>query len=244
LRLIDLTGQRFSRLSVVARVTNRGKDVAWLCLCDCGAETRVLGGNLRSGRQVSCGCQKAERIAAYKHRPLRDLTGATFGRWRVCGLAVAKGRGRQWNCECECGAKAVVPAGALLAGVTKSCGCLQRELVGARARTHGLSGTAQYRSLKEMVRRARKHRVAYEEVDPIKVLNDGGWTCYICGTDTPRSLRGSRATNAPEVDHIVPLAKGGPHTYSNTACACRSCNMSKGARLNFVPASLLRPIEA
>jgi 5-methylcytosine-specific restriction endonuclease McrA len=34
-----------------------------------------------------------------------------------------------------------------------------------------------------------------------------------------------------EIDHIVPLARGGTHTPENLAPACRSCNRSKGAKL-------------
>lgn len=29
------------------------------------------------------------------------------------------------------------------------------------------------------------------------------------------------------LDHIVPISKGGPHTYSNTQCLCRDCNLKK-----------------
>jgi 5-methylcytosine-specific restriction endonuclease McrA len=33
------------------------------------------------------------------------------------------------------------------------------------------------------------------------------------------------------VDHVVPLARGGEHSYANTQPACPPCNMSKGARV-------------
>lgn len=33
-----------------------------------------------------------------------------------------------------------------------------------------------------------------------------------------------------EVDHIMPVARGGTHTVENLTSACRSCNSSKGAR--------------
>jgi 5-methylcytosine-specific restriction endonuclease McrA len=29
---------------------------------------------------------------------------------------------------------------------------------------------------------------------------------------------------APTLDHIVPLSKGGSHTYDNLQCACFRCN--------------------
>lgn len=88
----------------------------------------------------------------------------------------------------------------------------------------------------------RKHKSAYKakrrslEVsvkpfDPIEVLERDGWRCYLCGVDTPRSLRGQMAPNAPEIDHVIPLAAGGEHSMANTRCACRHCNGKKGASL-------------
>ena len=63
-RLIDLTGQRYGRLRVLAIHPERiryGKDkravaALWHCRCDCGAERLVFGSNLRQGFSRSCGC--------------------------------------------------------------------------------------------------------------------------------------------------------------------------------------------
>lgn len=33
---------------------------------------------------------------------------------------------------------------------------------------------------------------------------------------------------APELEHIIPLSRGGLHTFSNVACSCRKCNHAKG----------------
>ena len=44
-----------------------------------------------------------------------------------------------------------------------------------------------------------------------------------------RALRGTHKDRAPEVEHIVSLADGGHHTWNNVACACRRCNIKKGA---------------
>lgn len=77
----------------------------------------------------------------------------------------------------------------------------------------------------------RKHLqgVTIERVDPIKVFERDGWKCQLCGVKTPRKLRGTYDKRAPELDHILPLSKGGEHSYRNTHCACRSCNAAKGA---------------
>jgi 5-methylcytosine-specific restriction endonuclease McrA len=57
------------------------------------------------------------------------------------------------------------------------------------------------------------------------------WRCHICGALTLKQMRGTTHLLAPEIDHVVPLARGGEHTYANTACAHRRCNQAKGARL-------------
>ncbi|MGL5785172.1 MAG: HNH endonuclease [Alphaproteobacteria bacterium] len=79
-------------------------------------------------------------------------------------------------------------------------------------------------------RRAVERGAAAEGVDPFKVFKRDGWACRLCGIDTPRELRGSYEHNAPELDHIVALARGGSHTYANTQCLCRSCNGFKSDR--------------
>lgn len=72
--------------------------------------------------------------------------------------------------------------------------------------------------------RARKHGVVSEAIDPIKVFVRDDWKCQQCNCETPRELRGGIEDNAPEMDHIVPLSKGGSHTYENVQCLCRKCN--------------------
>ena len=59
-RCIDLTGQKFGRLTVIKRAENKGKRVAWLCKCECGNEIVIIGGNLKNGSTKSCGCYKKE----------------------------------------------------------------------------------------------------------------------------------------------------------------------------------------
>lgn len=66
--------------------------------------------------------------------------------------------------------------------------------------------------------------------DPEQVLARDNWRCQICGVKTPKKLRGSSRLNAPELDHIVPVSRGGEHSIGNTQCLCRKCNLSKGAR--------------
>lgn len=81
---------------------------------------------------------------------IEDLTGMRFGRLVVISRAedyITPGNGRhrpQWYCQCDCGTKTVVRSTCLKSGVTKSCGCLNREIVGNNSRKHGGFGTRLY----------------------------------------------------------------------------------------------------
>lgn len=87
--------------------------------------------------------------------------------------------------------------------------------------------------------RARRRSYAdSERVDWLKVFERDGWLCHLCGRKTLKAKRGTNHDRAPELDHIVPLAKRGPHTNANTACACRKCNRAKRDTIDGQPSLL------
>lgn len=66
-RLIDLTGKKFGRLTVIGRGENYispkgAASVRWLCECECGNKILVTGGSLKGGGTVSCGCKRGETV--------------------------------------------------------------------------------------------------------------------------------------------------------------------------------------
>lgn len=77
---------------------------------------------------------------------LKNLTGHQFGRLTVIerGANKANNGEARWVCECKCGTKRLVHGFSLRSGHTKSCGCLQRELVVAPT-THGMTKSRLYR---------------------------------------------------------------------------------------------------
>jgi len=83
---------------------------------------------------------------------------------------------------------------------------------------------------KDARKRARKNGVYYEAVNPFKVFKRDGWRCQLCGKKLNPKHRGTTRDDAPELDHIIPWAQGGEHSYRNTQCTCRKCNQDKGAR--------------
>jgi len=57
MKKIDLTGQKFGRLTVLSEVErNTGRHVMWICECECGTRTVASGDHLKSGNTKSCGC--------------------------------------------------------------------------------------------------------------------------------------------------------------------------------------------
>ena len=71
-RLIDLTGQRFGRLTVVSRAENdRHRNSRWICVCDCGKKKEIHGMSLRRGKTLSCGCLGMEAVTKHGKRNQR-----------------------------------------------------------------------------------------------------------------------------------------------------------------------------
>lgn len=73
MKLIDLTGKRFGRLTVLRQAPSRtiitlhpnGEKTYcvktyWLCRCDCGTEKEIESQSLRIGNTRSCGCLRRE----------------------------------------------------------------------------------------------------------------------------------------------------------------------------------------
>jgi hypothetical protein len=125
-QLKDMTGKKFTRLTVTATHIKRGKATAWLCICDCGKEVYVNGGNLRNGQIKSCGCYKDENTSK---RRRSNLVGRRFGRLVVTSVAEAGRSGLYWNCLCDCGNTNKALTANLTRGNVSSCGCLHLESI-------------------------------------------------------------------------------------------------------------------
>lgn len=66
-KIIDLTGQRFGRLTVIERGPNSPSGSArWRCKCDYGNETLTATAKLRNGTTQSCGCLGLEHATQAK----------------------------------------------------------------------------------------------------------------------------------------------------------------------------------
>lgn len=102
---------------------------------------------------------RPEKVVRTKSKAA-NLEGKRFGRLRVLSFAGHKIYGRKryprWLCKCDCGSLKSIQGTSLVYGLTKSCGCLLREVSAKRALKHGHGGRQQsptYRSWHAMTQR-------------------------------------------------------------------------------------------
>lgn len=60
MKLLDLTGRQFGKLTAVKRVGSKNNIPLWECKCECGNTCFVTSKLLRSGGTTSCGCYRKE----------------------------------------------------------------------------------------------------------------------------------------------------------------------------------------
>lgn len=139
-------GSRYGLWTVVD--ATREPDYKVMCKCDCGTERRVLRHKLTAGQSTSCGCMRDRQRNARVANLARGVSwpalaperagavepGARFGRWVAQTVPYSETGARNTFavCKCDCGTERPVLVWHLMAGRTKSCGCLRRD--GAKAR--------------------------------------------------------------------------------------------------------------
>jgi hypothetical protein len=166
--VIELTGKQFGELTVlsIGEKEVNTTHYKWICKCSCGKTVQIRGTSLRNGITKSCGCIRKGRptkLIEPKRRgrpskspkPIKekirgrkekygDLVGKEFGRLTVVSFVGKNKHGsKQWECKCSCGKHTIVTVGALVRGMTRSCGCLRKEKVSTIG---GLSKNHTYKS--------------------------------------------------------------------------------------------------
>lgn len=102
------------------------------------------------------------------------LPGAVFGRWTVIRRLPRDGKRYFVLCRCSCGVKKQVNINNIVQGVSRSCGCLERELNIRRSTKHGMANNRAYFSWYGMVARCTKpSKPGYESYGAkgVKVCN-------------------------------------------------------------------------
>ena len=117
----DLRGKQ-GKLTILYRVANKGKNTAWKCKCDGGAELIVTTPNLDRGQQSCRNCS----YQTISKKQIIDITNQQFGRLKVIER-IPNTTPIKWKCICDCGNYTIVEGNKLKSGHTQSCGCLQKE---------------------------------------------------------------------------------------------------------------------
>lgn len=152
-----------------------------------------------------------------------------------CGVAFTARRKREY-CSPNCHPKSVWKSIAPETKCCLACGAEYKPITRGGAPSDYCTTQCRDRvatkrkRIEKSKRRALIASVRVESVDPYKVFERDRWRCQMCGIRTPVAKRGTHDDDAPELDHIIPLARGGEHSYLNTQCACRGCNGTKSDR--------------
>lgn len=97
--------------------------------------------------------------------------------------------------------------------------------------SHGRAPAAQIDPESPAGRRAQFAKMAKGQ--RFRILERGGFRCHYCG-----------ARDDLQIDHVVPLAKGGTNDPANLVPACMDCNYGKRDRLVALPVGLQHGTEA
>ena len=223
--LIDLTGQKFGRWTVLSeeqnRITHRSEGrwtTMWKCQCECGEISLVSSGNLR--RKGSTQCNKCAR-------GFEDLSGQRFGKWTVVGRSDKKVIPQipLWICRCDCGSEGLVRSVSLTAGKSKQCGkCSRRENPALRIRPfEALFNWVKRRALQE----GHEVGIGYEDFAQLAQTDK----CHYCLADVYFAKYCVNKTghkyNLDRKDNNLGYVPG------NLVPCCKRCNHAKGARFTY-----------
>jgi 5-methylcytosine-specific restriction endonuclease McrA len=83
------------------------------------------------------------------------------------------------------------------------------------------------------VRRARKKKAVVDKgISKLSLRKKLGDYCYYCGIEmdfSPAVKRVFKDEHAT-IEHLIPLSRGGNHTWENCVLACQACNKRKHAK--------------
>lgn len=161
-RLKDITGQRYSRLTVISRAGNTKAGLAqWNCVCDCGNKTISTGGNLRSGISNSCGCYQKQRCKDGGIKRRKHFDGKKH--FMLTVIRRDELQPSKLLCLCECGNEKLIEISDFNKGNYKSCGCSKREFISQSLTKpkehHAKTRAAKYQRFKQIPVKALEIRV-------------------------------------------------------------------------------------
>lgn len=222
MRLKNLTGQKFGRLTVLSRDgIGISGHIRWLCQCDCGKTKAVLGSSLKSGNTKSCGCSTG--------RYVEEIPGTRYGRLIVLNRGGNKSskdgtlRGATWVCRCDCGNEVTVAGHSLRTGNTESCGCLRSDRAFEKiSLPSGVS--AMNRAIRNMKSNAQRRNIPWG-LDDDHVIGLVQQNCHYCGISPMHMSKARNGDFAYNGLDRVDNDKG--YISENVVPCCIVCNNAK-----------------
>lgn len=228
---VSVIGTVFHRLTVIrqdGKYPNGHK--AYICVCECGKETRTQLHHLRSGAVRSCGCYRRDLNLGQPSCRRAKLEGKKVGRLTVIRFlegGKTKNGTMRWECLCECGKTTYVTSSNLTRGSTNSCGCLASE------KTRSLNVLRRLRDPWEVERNSYSSGSSYRGIpfNLSTVEYQGLCTeaCHYCGASPntpPHSIvlreRGVLKNGIDRVDSAIGYER------DNCVPCCPTCNKAKG----------------
>lgn len=112
---IDITGQKFGKLTAIKFSHIQNKKHFWLFKCDCGNLKTCSKATVTRGESKSCGCGDNPVKCGDKFNKLTAMNFKRFDNKHI----------QYWNFLCECGNEKELPISRVKHGSIKSCGCLK-----------------------------------------------------------------------------------------------------------------------
>lgn len=102
---VDIVGNKYNRLTVIAKDQTIDARARWKCRCECGNEVVVRGIDLRNDTSKSCGCLRRDSAKKARPRPI-TINGETMilNRWLerlYCHYSTMQRRAKRNNTTIE-----------------------------------------------------------------------------------------------------------------------------------------------
>lgn len=221
-------GMKHGHLTVLREIERDSKSIRrYECLCDCG-KTAVLRSNHFYPSREYC----SQQCTFLSSKRLLDLTGKTINRWTVIEFVEMQGKRSFWKCSCSCGTIKTISGASLLAGQTKSCGCLLGDMKRNGRSEQELLETkrkASRNSNRKNPARVKANKIKYETkrlvATPLWASLDEMNKIY----EQAKMLTITTGIKH-QVDHIIPIngeRVSGLHVLSNLQILTQAENVSK-----------------
>ena len=188
MRNVPQVGEKFGKLTMISERYKKSEGyVPYYAMfkCECGVVKEIPTRNITSKTDPtkSCGCLQKE--SARKGRIIPTI-GEVFNRLTVVkdlGVISTEASKRERSrvlVDCSCGNKGIeVRYDSLRDGSTRSCGCLQRDIVIENKTTHGMTKTRTHSIWTSMKQRCSNHNnSAYPEYGGRGITYDPKWETF------------------------------------------------------------------